>query len=35
MTARAARLEQVVPVTLRMLGFSGLRGVLGSQHDVA
>ena len=34
-TARAARLERGVSVTLRQIGFSGLLDVPGSQHDVA
>ena len=35
MTARAARLEQGVLVTLKMTAFSGLRGVQGSRHGAA
>ena len=32
-TARAARLEQGVPATLKWIGFSVLRGERGSQLD--
>ena len=32
-TARAARLEQGVPVALMWIGLVGLRGEQGSQHD--
>ena len=35
MTARAARLEQGVPVTLRWIGFFGLLSGPVSQHGVA
>ena len=34
-TARAARLEQAILVTLKTFGFSGLRGVLVSLHGAA
>ena len=35
MTARAARLEQGILVTLGKIEFVGLLDVRGSQHDVA